>query len=102
MTKVIDIEVAYATPERQKIVVVGVPEGTNLREAARLSGINKWFPEIDFDVIPMGIFGKKVAKPETQSVSPGIRIELYRPLLIDPKEARRNRAAKKAKDAAKP
>jgi putative ubiquitin-RnfH superfamily antitoxin RatB of RatAB toxin-antitoxin module len=96
MTKVIDIEVAYATPSRQEIVVVGVPEGTNLREAAKLSGINKWFPEIDYDVIPMGIFGKKVAKPETELVSPGIRIELYRPLLIDPKQARLNRAAKKA------
>ncbi len=96
MGNVIDIEVAYATPERQEIVVVGVPEGSNLRDAARVSGLEGWFPEIDYNTIPMGIFGKKIAKPDEVLVSPGIRIELYRPLLIDPMQARLNRLAKKA------
>ena len=98
MAEKICIEVAYATPEKQKIVMLDVPPGTSVLEAARQSGLEKLFPEISYDA-PMGIFGKKVAKPADQEVQPGDRIELYRPLLIDPKQARANRAAKKATDS---
>ena len=95
MDNKISIEVAYATPEKQKIIMLDVPAGTNIRAAARLSGLEKLFPELSYDA-PMGIFGKKVAKPDEQEVKAGDRIEIYRPLLIDPKQARANRAAKKS------
>lgn len=97
MDNLVKIEVAYATPEAQKIVVLEVKEGTSIREAAMLSGLEKLFPEIDYTTQPMGIFGKKIADPDQQVVASGDRIEIYRPLIIDPKQARLNRAAKVAK-----
>ena len=95
------VEVAYATPEKQVIVEVDVPEGTTLVEAVRQSGIEREFPGLTPDSLPMGIFGRKVPKPDQEVLHPGDRVELYRPLLIDPKQARQNRAAKakKASDA---
>jgi len=90
----IDIEVAYATAEQQLIVQVSVPVGTNLRRAVALSGIIKAFPELDVTNAALGLYGRKVAQPEAQAVSIGDRIEIYRPLIIDPKQARMNRAAK--------
>jgi len=90
----IDIEVAYATPEQQLILPVSVPEGTDLRSAVVLSGIIKAFPELDVHTAPLGLFGRKVAQPEAETVGPGDRIEIYRALIIDPKQARLNRAAK--------
>ena len=54
------------------------------------------FPELDIDSCPLGVFGKVVADAETRSVQAGDRIEIYRPLLADPKEVRRLRAAKAA------
>lgn len=95
----IKIEVAYATPEKQLIIELEVPEGTTLLQAAQLSGINREFPSLDIETTPMGLFGKKVAKPDQQTLAAGDRVELYRPLLIDPKQARLNRA-KKSEDAA--
>jgi putative ubiquitin-RnfH superfamily antitoxin RatB of RatAB toxin-antitoxin module len=95
MTEKIKIEVAYARPDLQKILSISVPVGTSVYEAAQVSGINKIFPEIDFTSIDMGIFGKVVKDPGTQEVREGDRIELYRPLLIDPKQARLNRAGSK-------
>jgi putative ubiquitin-RnfH superfamily antitoxin RatB of RatAB toxin-antitoxin module len=92
------VEVAYATPEKQRIIEVEVREGANMTEAVRLSGIDQEFPELDIQSAPMGLFGKKVPKPEHQVLQPGVRVELYRPLLIDPKQARLNRAAKARKD----
>jgi len=95
MTDKIQIEVAYAAPQLQKILKLAVPRGTSVFESAFNSGIDKVFPEIDFSVVDMGIFGKTVKKPQEQLVQEGERIEIYRPLLIDPKQARLNRAAKK-------
>lgn len=92
----LNVEVAYARPERQKIVAVQVPYGTTVAEAVRLSGITELFPEIDPDTIDMGVFGKVVKNPGAQALREGDRVELYRPLLIDPKQARLNRAKKKA------
>lgn len=94
MTEKIKIEVAYARPDLQKILSISVPVGTSVFEAARVSGIDKTFPEIDFATIDMGIFGKVVKDPKNQEIREGERIELYRPLIIDPKQARLNRAAK--------
>lgn len=88
------VEVAYATPEKQLIVEVDVPVGTSMVEAVRQSGIEREFPGIEPASLPMGIFGRKVPKPDQETLHPGDRIELYRPLKIDPKQARQNRAAK--------
>ncbi len=94
----IKVEVAYATPEKQIIVEVEIEQGTTMLEAAQQSGIDKEFPGLDVVQTPMGLFGRKVAKPANEVLREGDRVELYRPLLIDPKQARMNRAAKVKKD----
>ncbi len=91
----IQVEVAYARPDRQEIVPVNVPEGTTALEAAKLSGISDIFPEIDPDTIDMGVFGKVIKDPAAHELREGDRVELYLPLKIDPKQARLNRAKKK-------
>ena len=85
---------AYARPDLQKIVELEVDEGCTVFEAATRSGLEKFFVEIDYEAIDMGIFGKAVKKPKEDVLRDGDRIELYRPLLIDPKQARLNRAKK--------
>jgi putative ubiquitin-RnfH superfamily antitoxin RatB of RatAB toxin-antitoxin module len=84
------IEVAYATPQRQKIVECEVETGTSLRDAVKLSSILQYFPEIEVETCDLGIFGKVVA-PQYE-LADGDRIEIYRPLIADPKEIRRQRA----------
>ena len=91
----IEVEVAYATPERQEILVVTVAEDATAYDAVLKSGILEMFPEIDPETIDMGVFGKVVKKPKEQVLYAGDRVELYRPLKIDPKQARLNRAKKK-------
>jgi putative ubiquitin-RnfH superfamily antitoxin RatB of RatAB toxin-antitoxin module len=87
----IEVEVAYARPERQLILKVEVPAGTTAIEAARLSGIEEQFPEIELGKSRMGVFGK-LCKPD-RPLNPGDRVEIYRPLLADPRAARRELAA---------
>lgn len=99
MANLIKVEVAYATPEKQLIIEVDVPEGTTMVEAAEKSGIEHEFEELTLAGTPMGLFGRKVPKPEKEVLREGDRVEIYRPLLIDPKQARANRAAKAKKDA---
>jgi len=94
VSKKITVEVAYATPAAQKIIAFDVFEGTTVFDAAVASGIQNVFPEIDFESIDMGIFGKMVRKPKEEALREGDRVELYRPLIIDPKQARLNRAKK--------
>ncbi|EMP55328.1 hypothetical protein MSNKSG1_11793 [Marinobacter santoriniensis NKSG1] len=89
------VEVAYARPDKQEIIPVDVPEGTTALEAVKLSGITALFPEVDPDSNDMGIFGKVVKDPAAHELRDGDRVELYRPLKIDPKQARLNRAKKK-------
>ncbi len=88
------IEVAYATPKRQLILKVDVADGTTMTEAVKASGILVEFPEIDLDSAKMGVWGKTEKSPDARVMAAGERIEIYRPLLIDPKEARKNRANK--------
>jgi len=88
------IEVAYARPDLQKIVELEVDEGTSVFDAASRSGLEQVFPEISYEEIDMGVFGKVVKKPREEILRDGDRIELYRPLIIDPKQARLNRAKK--------
>lgn len=93
----IEIEVAYALPEKQKILKVMVEEGSAIRQAVLQSTITDEFPELNLDDAKYGIFGKASRAPDTDTVREGDRIEIYRPLIIDPKQARANRAAKAKK-----
>ena len=88
------VEVAYALPHKQKIVTLNVPEGTSVLDAVRMSGLDQLFPELDIDSAPLGIFGKAVPKPAERVLQSGERVEIYRPLIADPKEVRKQRAAK--------
>jgi len=93
----IKVEVAYGTPQRQLIVPLDVPVGTTALEAVKQSNIASEFSEIDIDNDPMGIFsrpldGKGRPKPNEYVMTAGDRVEIYRPLLIDPKAARLDRA----------
>lgn len=87
----IRVEVAYARPDCQRIVELSVPEGTSVGEAIRLSGILVIFPEIDLSVQKTGIFSQPVSLDTLLKADD--RVEIYRPLAVDPKEARRRRAA---------
>lgn len=92
----IEIEVVHASVDRQVLRAFAVPEGTSVRAALLASGIVEDFPELDLSACPIGIFGKVVADPDRQRVQASDRLEIYRPLLADPKEIRRLRAAKAA------
>lgn len=89
--KDIMVEIAYALPKQQIIVPINVEEGTTAEAAVLASGIIKKFPEIDLAVNKIGIFGK-LSKPDTV-LRHLDRVEIYRPLIADPKEVRRQRAA---------
>jgi hypothetical protein len=98
----ITIEVAYALPHKQSILTLAVAEGTTVFDAVAQSGIEKQYPEIDIASAKLGLFGKAVAKPKQEVLKEGDRIEIYRPLIADPKEVRKQRAAKvKAEKASK-
>ncbi len=88
MPEMITIEVAYGTADRQLLQVLNVDSGCTARQAVLQSRIAAEFPQADLSA-PLGIFGKSV-KDDTV-LRDGDRVELYRPLLIDPKEARRRR-----------
>ncbi len=92
----VEIEVVYAAVDRQVLLAMAVAPGTSLRAAVQASGVAAQFPELNLADCPLGIFGKVVADPEVRAVQAGDRIEIYRPLLADPKEVRRLRAAKAA------
>lgn len=92
MSETIAVEVAFALPEKQAIIALKVPSGTTMYEAARLSGITDKFPGINLDNSSMGIFGKAEANPKETILKEGDRVEIYRPLIADPKEVRKKRA----------
>lgn len=101
MTDSIDIEVAYATPELQKIVAMEVEIGTTARQAVIDSGIEQFFSALKLDDAPLGIFGNALGARGLPAAGEyilreGDRIEIYRPLIADPKEVRKRRAAEAA------
>ena len=98
---VLEIEVVYAAVDRQVLRSVSVVEGATVRAAVVASGIGVEFPELDLAQCPLGIFGKVVADADSRLIQAGDRIEIYRPLLADPKEVRRLRAAKAAEAKAR-
>jgi putative ubiquitin-RnfH superfamily antitoxin RatB of RatAB toxin-antitoxin module len=87
------IEIAYATSEVQALVTLKMPAGATVEDAIKASGFLIHFPDIDLSSSPVGIFGKVCSLD--QALKKGDRIEIYRPLMHDPKEIRRQRAVKK-------
>ncbi|MBB6341625.1 putative ubiquitin-RnfH superfamily antitoxin RatB of RatAB toxin-antitoxin module [Pseudomonas fluvialis] len=90
------VEVVYALADKQKLLSLSVPRGTTVREVALRSGMDAFFPGLDLAAAPLGIFGKAVSKPDERVIEEGERVEIYRPLIADPKEVRKQRAAKAA------
>ena len=88
----IQVEVAFAKPEVQVIVPLQVPAATTAAEAIQRSELAARFPELEPLTYKYGIFGK-VCKPD-QVLRSGDRVEIYRPLIADPKQVRKDRAAK--------
>jgi putative ubiquitin-RnfH superfamily antitoxin RatB of RatAB toxin-antitoxin module len=86
----ITVEVAYALPHKQALLEVQLPAGITVMEAAAQSGITDKFEGIDLDKAKFGIFGN-VVSPK-QVLRDGDRVEIYRPLIADPKEVRKARA----------
>lgn len=93
----IRVEVAYAKPEEQVLLSLLVEPGTTVEECIRRSGIMARFAEIDLAEAKVGIFSKACGLDHV--LRSNDRIEIYRPLIADPKEARRHRAAKKGEAA---
>ncbi len=89
-TEDIPVEIAYALPNLQVLKKLDIPKGSNLAQAIEFSGISEQFSEIDLKNGKFGIFGK-LATLNT-ILQPHDRVEIYRPLIIDPKDARRIRA----------
>ena len=89
----ITVEVSYARPDEQLIIEVRVAQNATLKQAILDSGILRRFPEITLDVNKVGIFGK--LKDLDHRLLPGDRVEIYRPLIADPKEVRRQRVEEK-------
>lgn len=101
----IPVEVAYALPHKQKIIALLVEPGTTALGAVQRSRISDHFPDLDISTAKMGIFGqslgtKGMETADKQVLHAGDRVEIYRPLASDPKDARRKRAEKA--DSAKP
>jgi putative ubiquitin-RnfH superfamily antitoxin RatB of RatAB toxin-antitoxin module len=96
----IQVEVAYAREEAQALLTVRGDAGLTVAEAIERSGVLGRFPEIDLSKNKVGVFGK-VAKLE-QPLESGDRVEIYAPLIADPKQARKNRAAGTGDVADKP
>ena len=91
MTANINVEVVYAMPERQELVPLVLPEGATVGDAVQASGLIARYPDIDVDKTnKLGIFGK-LCKADTV-LRERDRVEIYRPLIADPKAVRKKRA----------
>ena len=90
--KLIQVEVAYAQPDQQKVIKLEVALGTSLIGAVIQSKIASFFPDLDIETSATGVYGE--IRGHDYLVQDKDRIEIYRPLINDPKEARRRRAKK--------
>ena len=86
------IEVVYALAGKQDVVALTVAPGTTVGEAVGLSGLAERHPQANLGSMQMGIFGRVVAG--SVMLRDGDRVEIYRPLMADPKQARRRRATR--------
>lgn len=89
------IAVAYARTDRQVWMEIEMQEGATVREAIERSGVLEEFPEIDLEVNKVGIFARPVKLD--QPLKEGDRVEIYRPLIADPKQVKKKAAPKKQK-----
>jgi len=93
VSETIHIEVAYALPDKQRIVKLDVPSGTTALQAVSMSQLDEVFEDLVVGPdIKLGVWGKAVTGDRVLAM--GERVEIYRPLLIDPKEVRKARAAR--------
>ena len=90
MSGLINVEVVFGTPESQQLVSVSMPPGSTVADALEMSKIAAAFPDAAIAHLPTGIWGRPVERDQT--LAEGDRVEVYRELEIDPKEARRLRA----------
>lgn len=91
MGNMINVEVSYALPQRQELIRVTVPEGATVRDAIEASGILAKYPEIELDKTnKVGVYAK-LTRPDTP-LRDRDRVEIYRPLIADPKAVRKKRA----------
>ncbi|MDD5248320.1 MAG: RnfH family protein [Rhodocyclaceae bacterium] len=91
MTASIHVEIAYAKPARQEFVELKLPQGSTVQQAIEASGLLQRYPEIELAKTKVGIYGK-LARLDT-ALRDKDRVEIYRPLIADPKEVRKQRAA---------
>lgn len=91
------VEVAYGLPERQALVTVELPVGATVGDAIAASRMAERFPGLEVDPARVGIFGRKASLDEL--LGDGDRVEIYRPLLVDPKETRRARGRQQKRGA---
>ncbi len=96
MNRLIKVEVVYVSEHDQKLVKLVVEEGTTIEAVIHHSGLLKIFPEIDLGRQSVGVFSRQ--RLLTDIVHEGDRVEIYRPLVMDPKDARRLRAKTKCQD----
>jgi len=87
----LSIELVFASRDRQELLQLRLPPRSSVRRAIVQSGIAERFPEFDFAELQAGIWGRPVA--QSHRLEDGDRVEIYRPLQIDPREARRKLAA---------
>lgn len=87
----IRVEIAYAEADSQTILELEAEDGITAEDAVRRSGILRKYPALDFDKAKLGIFGKLCKRDA--ALKSGDRVEIYRPLIADPKEVRKRRAA---------
>lgn len=93
MSDLLNVEVAYALPEKQRIEKLAVEPGTTAIQAVEQANMGRFFDDLPaLDAIKLGIFGKAV--PASHELLDGERVEIYRDLLVDPKAVRRARAEK--------
>ncbi|MCH9691490.1 MAG: RnfH family protein [Gammaproteobacteria bacterium] len=97
--KTIAVEIIYALPHEQRLIRMLVAPGTTAREVLICSGIPEEYPQVDVETAKLGIFGQALGTKGLDAAAkyimqPGDRLEVYRPLIADPKEARKQRAQK--------
>ena len=91
MDKMITVEVVYALPDEQTLLSIQVPEGATVKDAIIKSNMPEIHSELDLEKMDVGLFGKMVKMD--QVLREKDRVEIYRPLIADPKEVRKRRAA---------
>ena len=99
MAERVRVQVCYALPDAVSLLTVDLDEGQTLEQAIHASGVLARHPEIDLSSLKIGVFGK--LRQLSDLARAGDRIEIYRPLIADPKDSRRRRAQHKSRSAGK-